>query len=75
VLSAKTIASHFVHPAPALISGLRVVSLHVRSRIDVHVVILYVTKFRVVFRWTMFKLPLIRGDVMSGYGHVECAMY
>jgi hypothetical protein len=75
VLSAKTIASHFVHPAPALISRVCVVSLHVRNRIDVHAVVLHITEFRVIFRWAIFELPLIRGDVVPGDGYVERAMY
>ena len=69
MLSAQTIASNSVHPAPALISSLRV-----RCRINVHVVTLHVTKIRVIFRWTIFELPLVCGDVVPGNRHVECAM-
>ncbi len=75
VLSTKTITSDFVHPASALISrSVRIVPLHVRRCIKVHVII-YVAKFRIVFCWAILELPLIRRNVMSRNGHVECAMH
>lgn len=64
-----------MHPAPPLISSrLRIVPLHVCRRIRVHVII-YVAKFRVVFCWAIFEFPMIRRNVMSGNGHVKCAMH
>ena len=59
VLSAKTIASNFVHPASTLIRSLRVVPLRRHCRINVHVVSLHVTKFRVILCGAIFELPLI----------------
>jgi hypothetical protein len=74
ILSAKTIASDPVHPAAALVGGLSVVFVYVRSDIDVHL-INRIAEFRVVFRRAIFKFPLISGDVMSRNGHVERAVY
>jgi hypothetical protein len=76
VLPPKAITGDFVHPASALISSiLWIVLLHVFHRsINVHVIIIYVAKFRVVFCWAIFEFPLIRRDVVPRYRHVECAM-
>ena len=74
VLPPKAIPRDFVHPAPALIrSRLRIVSLHVRCRISVHVVV-YVTKFRVVFCGAIFELPVVCRNMVPRNGHVERAM-
>ena len=75
MLSTKTIASNLVDPAPTPIRSLGVVLLRFRCRIDVHVVNLHVTKFRVVLCGAIFELPLIRGDVMPRNGRVENAMH
>lgn len=75
VFSTKTITSDFVHPAPTLISSLHVVPLRFRCRVNVHVVSLHATNFRVILCWAIFELPLIRGDVVPGNGHVENAMH
>jgi hypothetical protein len=74
ILSAETITSDLVNPAAALISGVFVVSVHVCGDIYVHSIIL-TSEFRIVFRRAIFEFPLISGDVMSRYGHVECAVY
>jgi hypothetical protein len=76
VLSPKAITGDSVYPASALISSiLRIFLLHVfRRNIDVHVIIVYVAKFRVVFSWAIFEFPLIRRNVVPRYRHVECAM-
>ena len=75
VLPPKAIPRDLVHPAPALIrSRLRIVPLHVRSGISVHVVI-YIAKFRVVFCGAIFELPVVCRNMVPRNGYVERAMH
>lgn len=74
VLSPKAITGDSVYPASALISSsMCIVLLQVFRRIDVHAII-YIAKFRVVFRRAIFEFPLIRRNVVPRYRHVEGAM-